>query len=327
VRRLTVLPSGRLSDRASLLTQPRPYSPRHSQVITLLITLGTVVGTLGCSNLDVRKVPNDDRACGVDDQEGFRYYLNRPYLVVKAPILVSEARELVLLKDVPTGAAVLPRGEVTNSERAGGEAPADAGSESQAASEQVSTNAAAAVKELQGKMQIVYLPDLDEQYVIKSKNCLAKSTIALQFANGTELVQVDGDHDATTVTIALLDQIQNAIEVAGGVIEKQAEVSSKSVESGDSVDTDRSNSAEENTLMCRKITRVSLKPGMYRLQKPWESNGGMPVSNGSGYLAQLGVPTVTTELYEIYVRLDRYTEFLQDVADREGLDIADFLGT
>ena len=49
----------------------------------------------GCSNLEVKKVPVADREAHADYQEGFRYYLNRPYLVVKKPILISEAYSLV----------------------------------------------------------------------------------------------------------------------------------------------------------------------------------------------------------------------------------------
>ena len=64
---------------------------------------------------------------------------------------------------------------------------------------------------LTGAIQVIYLPDLDEQYVIKSKNLLAKSAFALAFRNGSELMEVDAEHDATTVTIALLSLVQQAI--------------------------------------------------------------------------------------------------------------------
>jgi hypothetical protein len=59
--------------------------------ITVAAALGSVAaGCFGCSNLVVKKVPVDDRIAGTDCQQGFRYYLNRPYLVVKKPILVCE---------------------------------------------------------------------------------------------------------------------------------------------------------------------------------------------------------------------------------------------
>src|SRR5262245_25482319 len=37
----------------------------------------------GCANVCVKKVPVADRIAGTDRQHGFRYYLTRPYVVVK----------------------------------------------------------------------------------------------------------------------------------------------------------------------------------------------------------------------------------------------------
>ena len=71
---------------------------------------------------------------------------------------------------------------------------------------------------LVGKMQIIYLPDLDEQYVIKSKNWLAKSAFALTFNDDNSLQAVTGNHDATTVTVSLLQQVDKAISAAQGVL-------------------------------------------------------------------------------------------------------------
>jgi hypothetical protein len=62
-------------------------------------TAGTVAVVLsagaGCANLNVKKVPVGERASGTDKEKGFRYYLNRPYLVVKVPILIAEWSQLV----------------------------------------------------------------------------------------------------------------------------------------------------------------------------------------------------------------------------------------
>ena len=85
---------------------------------------------------------------------------------------------------------------------------------------------------LTGDMAIVYLPDLDEQYAIKSCNIVAKSSIGLAFKNGSELVEVDGDHDSTTVAVSLLQQIQGAIGVAQSVEQARIQHNSKALGAG-----------------------------------------------------------------------------------------------
>src|SRR4051794_14643245 len=53
----------------------------------------------GCSNLVVKKVPVDKRAEGRDNHiQGFRYYLNRPYLAVNDKILLGERRTLICVE-------------------------------------------------------------------------------------------------------------------------------------------------------------------------------------------------------------------------------------
>ena len=53
------------------------------------LLLGAVL-TIGCANVKVRKVDVDKRIEGRDHHiRGFRYYLNRPYIVVSATVPVS----------------------------------------------------------------------------------------------------------------------------------------------------------------------------------------------------------------------------------------------
>jgi len=57
----------------------------------------------GCSNVHVRKVSVEDRASGLDRHvEGFRYYLTRPYILVKRAVPVgsdTQAVKLFAVKD------------------------------------------------------------------------------------------------------------------------------------------------------------------------------------------------------------------------------------
>jgi hypothetical protein len=339
-------------------------------------------------------VPVADRIAGCDKQVGFRYYLNRPYLVVKEPILVMERKSLVRVDISPLapkseGAKVLapnsimegrvtfldgPRSgqgvllselqmenpgsgefrQVTPTELetiqdrirsaaglpndptmvachrssvsppgpptviiqnelpqsdAGFIAAVSQGAQAGAALVALSDTAEAALTMpdkiatsdptvLKGVMEIIYLPDLDEQYVIKSTNILAKSAFGLAFKNGTELVEVQGEHDSTTVAISLLGLIQGAISAAAGVEEQRLSQQSKSVHSGPGAAklalADLGANASAGSPIWQVVERVSIKPGVYRLNKPWEIEGGPELQPcGCGLLAKLGLPTVT----------------------------------
>jgi hypothetical protein len=153
---------------------------------------------------------------------------------------------------------------------------------------------------LQGTMEVLYLPDLDEQYVIKSKNILAKSAFGLAFKNGCELTEVQGEHDATTLTLSILEQIQGAISTAQGVEQAriqqqgrilQARQASRGKLTGAVDLTEVKNQGKSP--VWQLIERTWIKPGVYRLNKPWEIQDGPDVKPiGCGLLAKLGLPTV-----------------------------------
>ena len=352
--------------------------------------LASAVVLTGCANLEVRRVPTGERAAGCDKQEGFRYYLNRPYVVVKEPILVMERRTLVKVDGVSLkgGPEKVPpakdvRMTFVDGPRAGqtfrlGDLPVEnpgsngvrlvspqelqtiqdrvkamaAPSDIVAASFRPSVNPAPTVivnneiapandgffaaaaqsvpsgtpmaafsdiaeasltmpdklavsdpTVLKGAIDIIYLPDLDEQYVVKSKNCLAKSAFGLAFKNGTELVEVQGEHDTTTVALSFLNLLQTAIGAASGIEQQRAANQAKSLQTGSSsakaalADLE-AEARQSKVAVWQMVERVSIKPGIYRLNKPWENSddpGLHPV--GCGLLAKLGLPT-TVEIVD-----------------------------
>jgi hypothetical protein len=355
-------------------------------------------GGLGCSNLAVTKVPVAERTANCDDQQGFRYYLNRPYLAVKEPILITETRSLVLVDPVraaPSSKSQLPSKKLSGDQASeaeltfltgprrgsavrladlrlenpgsglvrtvspeelekigivlasscrqvekpeaapveklpppaaisasfgdgsvtasgGGALRADSGSMAQpgvalavssattAAIDVPTANAPTAGAALKGKMEVLYLPDLDEQYAIKSKNFLAKSAFGLAFKNGCELTEVQGEHDATTLTIAILNQIQAAIGAAQGVEQARIQQQAKLLQANQPSPTgmysglDVSKAAQDGQRpVVQLIERTWIKPGVYRLNKPWEIKGAGDLKPiGCGLLAKLGLPTV-----------------------------------
>ncbi|HLJ97542.1 MAG TPA: hypothetical protein VKU02_30560 [Gemmataceae bacterium] len=340
----------------------------------------------GCANLEVKKVPLDERAAHQDNEQGFRYYLNRPYLLVKKAILVKETRSLVIVKNKETpaqstlggkretkaqdvdgleftfvtgprcgqtvrladlrvenpgtgacreftaaelqtiaavvkertssdgGNAALPGDQTTTvtnatlvSSNSGGNSPgSQQGSPSSGSqnttSGDVQQPTLATVQHtppLSGDIGVVYLPDLDEQYVIKSCNFASKSSFALAIRNGSELVEVQGDHDSTALPLNILQQIQNAIQAAVSSEQSKSQQSSSANQQGGTkpggVTQETLDSLRAGDLVFQMIERTLIKPGVYRLNKPWETDcGGNTVTPvGCGLLAKLGLPYVT----------------------------------
>jgi hypothetical protein len=154
-------------------------------------------------------------------------------------------------------------------------------------------------------MDVVYLPDLDEQYVIKSKNLVSKSAFSLAFKNGSELVEVQGEHDSTVLAVSILQQIQNAISAATGAAQQQNQQQSKSSSSNQGSTTGKGASHLVRDLTSPTNTKrpeiyqlketTVIQPGVYRLNKPWEiadGPGAPPV--GCGLLARIGLPITTS---------------------------------
>ncbi len=354
----------------------------------------------GCSNLEVKKVPVSERVVNQDHQEGFRYYLNRPYLVVKKPILITETFSLVKVdpvraapnnapKPTPGASGAIDAGQTrltfldgprrgqsvrladlrvetpasgeprsvspAELQRMGAalasglsrppaaDAPArsdpqvvpaqyqigasdrdtsvsisgadgalsDLGAGGTAGAALATTDASTQTlvepaappnpAALTGDMQIIYLPDLDEQYSIKSCNVFAKSSFGLAFKNGGELVEVDGEHDATTLAVSILQAIQSAIGTAQGVEQARIQREAKTLQAAPpakggaaKADLNVANAAVSGQQpVWQLVERTSIKPGVYRLNKPWEVADGPGVhSVGCGLLAKLGLPTV-----------------------------------
>ena len=359
----------------------------------------------GCANLEVKKVPLDRRAANTDHQQGFRYYLNRPYIVVKKSITIVENRCLVRVipqaGSVPASRADQTKDGIGPRSRASADAtdpgevclafltgprqgqtvrladlrvgtpgtgsvrqvspaelqkiamaldaePAPAGPALGApGAEQValgdgqvindvsgmsmtsgagatlsgtgtdggggatgSSDASSGGGELQqptlatvqhtppltGDIGILYLPDLDEQYVIKSCSFVSKTAFGLAFRNGSELTEVQGDHDSTALPLAILQQIQKAIGTAQGVEQQRIQQQSKSLkgtQGAGGVAGGRVGPEGVDQIVWQLIERTSIKPGVYRLNKPWEMEGTESAQpQGCGLLAKLGLPTV-----------------------------------
>jgi hypothetical protein len=219
-----------------------------------------------------------------------------PVILHQEPSIVDNGKIVLAAPGVPGGGAA-----GLDAESAGG-AFAETGSASTDSLTMPDIKAPSSAAGLKGDMDIVYLPDLDEQYVIKSCNVMAKNAFGLAFKNGSELVEVQGEHDSTTLALSLLQQIENAIGTAQGVEQARIQREAKQLQaqqqrpSGGRMDLgDAARArAEKQQPIWQMVHRTWIKPGVYRLNKPWEVKGGPEVQAvGCGLLARLGLPTVT----------------------------------
>lgn len=129
-------------------------------------------------------------------------------------------------------------------------------------------------------LQIIHLPDFEEQMAVKSVNVLSKSKFSLVFADGWQLRLVKGKHDSTEVPVAILDLIRSAISAAADVEEQRLKTRPQP--------KTKEELAHEVRLTRVLITRCTfIEPGVYRLQKPAEM--AEPCS-GLGLLGDLGIP-------------------------------------
>jgi hypothetical protein len=164
---------------------------------------------------------------------------------------------------------------------------------------------------LVGDIQIFFLPDMDEQYAIHNCNVLSKSGYQLLFKDGWQLTDVSGEFDSTPVPLAILNFIDNAINAAKQVaiagIDRQARIL------GGDVGTKAPKIAASRTVY-QVITSTYLKPGVYRINKPWECN--QEHATGCGLLAAMGLATYETTRVEVNPTLRTLSEIKQDLTKK-----------
>lgn len=299
-------------------------------VITLSVCLLIVLS--GCiSSLKVRKVSLDSRVCNTDHEiEGYRYYLSRPYIVVKEPVLVSEERHLVEgfhgTEKPPTtdkllGKTVIKTGpmEVTQSEfqpmrqliqeqanlaienplSQFDTVPSGVGTHLGVPSSNADANTVTDTVPLSGMIEVIFLPDMEEQYAIKDVNHLGKNAYSLKIRNGWELTDVSSEHDSTTVAIEILNVVDTAVNsaktIATAGIDRDAKILTEALGTPASSGTENKDvRKDKESSVYHRVIKTYIKPGIYRINKPWEIQNVSPEA-GSGFLQKLGLTLIEEE--------------------------------
>lgn len=168
-----------------------------------------------------------------------------------------------------------------------------------------------------GDIEILFLPDCDETYAVHGRNFVSRHSYGLNFQDGWMLTGVNARADSTAVPLEILNVVNRAIEAARNI-------GVASVNSGASLDSlvkalpgvqDKNLEAEgrEATprVVYQRVRRVTLKPGLYRINKPWECSE-KPIA-GAGLLANLGLPTVETVIDQRVMDGEELTSMLSNL--------------
>lgn len=138
-------------------------------------------------------------------------------------------------------------------------------------------------------IQVVFLPDFEEQYAIRNKNILAKTKYQYIFRNGTELASISGSYNSTDVPVAIVETVGSLIKAAGEVA-KTAIGNPAALAGAKSSLTGRDETIEQFYIK----SEYFIEPGIYRLQKSWEEAAGAAVADldpdeRAGLFSRLGL--------------------------------------
>lgn len=322
----------------------------------------------GCANFVVRKVPVESLSPEKEAHlKGFRYYLSRPYVLVKKAIPVSTESQLFVVDKKLLGTAqveplpaqlekaaaqgglsrldakkealetVTPdewkrfraqieeKGAIVQTSGHGGTVSPQvnvevrsnptqtidpskievssrdyvSGKETKKANKTGDSTVAAddlklsgtKTVDLKGDIQVVFLPDFEEQYAVHNNNIIAKSDYKLRFKDGWQLQGVSGDFDSTTVALELLNTIDSAINAARNIARGSLGLSPAAAPSGREKASVLLKNTKEPVLEMVRTTYI--KPGLYRINKPWEMGAGLK-PQGTGLLAKMGLKMIHT---------------------------------
>lgn len=338
----------------------------------MMLGVGCAAALTGCAQMKVTKVDPQARACDRDEHvKGFRYYLSRPYVLVREKLTIStetallvfpasalkgESLDSLLTTDArvvgqlnrsgatldrvsaaewdrvraqmaqsastvllsrtaaldatgrPTGqplAVTVPAGAgpvvATTAALDEGDGNAGGGASSPGGgklpAQPAPTDDGFKTVNLKGAIDVVFLPDFDEQYAVHNKNILSKSSYGMTFRDGWQLVGLNGDFDSTPVAIALLQTIDSAIDTAKTVattgLDTAAKLAAARKKAEDLVSAAArdENGAVVQAYVVLEVRREKvIRPGLYRINKPWEMGEDAGLPTGSGLLAKLGLP-------------------------------------
>jgi len=146
----------------------------------------------------------------------------------------------------------------------------------------------------EGAIRILFLPDMEEQYAVHHHNFASNSQYKMSFQDGWMLRGVDGEFDSTDVVEDIFKTIDAAVNSAKTLgVTRLGGTPGEAAADLIAVDAAKMTGKDGVERLVFQVTRTTfIKPGMYRINKPWECDSVPPV--GLGLLQQLGLPVDTT---------------------------------
>jgi hypothetical protein len=155
---------------------------------------------------------------------------------------------------------------------------------------------------LKGSIRVVFLPDFEEAYAIRHHNQLSKGNYKLNFRDGWQLTDVSGEFDSTPVALEVLNTIDKAIGAIQTIEEASIDREKAVIEAAQKAQdarkaADNKDGVRQDQDYYQVVTRTWIKPGVYRINKPWEVESGLAPQPASGLLTSMGLT-----LYEVSER-------------------------
>jgi hypothetical protein len=148
-------------------------------------------------------------------------------------------------------------------------------------------------------IQVVNLPDFEEQFAIRNSNFAAEGKYDLHFTDGWSLDSMTGEWNATQVPVRILQSIQNAIGALSQFEQKSIPALRQAPAApAPAAPKDKFAETPVPSEIRFEITReYAIEPGIYRVQKSWERLPAGPPDALSqeaafGLLKDLGLPVV-----------------------------------
>jgi hypothetical protein len=147
-------------------------------------------------------------------------------------------------------------------------------------------------------IQVIFLPDFEEQLAIRHANFAAYSKYEMHFNDGWALDGYSGNFNATQVPVAILQTIQHILGAVSDLESAmiQGRPAAKKLGGAADVAASEKAAADEVWFYLQKVMQI--EPGVYRVQKSWERvappRGAIEPAAASGLLADLGLPVVET---------------------------------
>jgi hypothetical protein len=146
-------------------------------------------------------------------------------------------------------------------------------------------------------LQVVLLPDFEEQYAISNCNVLAKTTYDLSFNNGM-LSEAAGTFNAVTVPVRILQSVQNALGSKSDTVKNSVDSLPIPGTPATGPNAPKFQAVDPETIYF-VVHESYLEPGLYRIQKSWERCAaeaayGVSPDRAAGLLTEMGIQVHST---------------------------------